>query len=196
MEKIILGIDPGTLIMGYSLLEVDDELRQPRLLTMDVVYLKKIADPKLRLRRIYDSTLRIIDTFHPDHLGIEAPFFGKNFQSALKLGRAQGITIAAAMARDLSFTEYEPATVKQNVTGNGNASKEQVAQMIRSIFQFDNDPRYFDATDALAIAYSCFLDLYNPLADIRSELLPTKKRGKSRRQSWTEFVEQNPDRQA
>ncbi|MBQ2508732.1 MAG: crossover junction endodeoxyribonuclease RuvC [Bacteroidales bacterium] len=196
MEKIILGIDPGTLIMGYSLLEVDDELRQPRLLTMDVVYLKKIADPKLRLRRIYDSTLRIIDTFHPDHLGIEAPFFGKNFQSALKLGRAQGIAIAAAMARDLSFTEYEPATVKQNVTGNGNASKEQVAQMIRSIFQFDNDPRYFDATDALAIAYSCFLDLYNPLADIRSELLPTKKRGKSRRQSWTEFVEQNPDRQA
>lgn len=196
MEKIILGIDPGTLIMGYSLLEVDDELRQPRLLTMDVVYLKKIADPKLRLHRIYDSTLRIIDTFHPDHLGIEAPFFGKNFQSALKLGRAQGIAIAAAMARDLSFTEYEPATVKQNVTGNGNASKEQVAQMIRSIFQFDNDPRYFDATDALAIAYSCFLDLYNPLADIRSELLPTKKRGKSRRQSWTEFVEQNPDRQA
>lgn len=194
MEKIILGIDPGTLIMGYSLIEVDDVGRKPRLLTMDVVYLKKIADPKLRLRRIFDSTIRIIDAFHPDHLGIEAPFFGKNYQSALKLGRAQGVAIAAAMARDLSFTEYEPALVKQNVTGNGNASKEQVSQMIQSIFQFEDSPAYYDATDALAIAYSCYMDLYNPLAEVRNILMPTKKKRKSARQSWADFVNENPDR--
>lgn len=192
VEKIILGIDPGTQILGYSLIEVVED--KPRVMVLDVLYLKKIADFNLRIRKIFDSTLRLIDTFHPDHMAIEAPFFGKNVQSMLKLGRAQGVAIAAAMSRDLSFSEYEPATIKQIVTGNGTASKEQVAMMLRSILQFPDEPRYFDATDALAVAYTCFMERWNPLADIRQQLNVKKKRQtKSRRQSWTDFVQQNPE---
>lgn len=191
-ERIILGIDPGTLIMGYSILEVTDA--GPKMLLMDVLYLKKIADLNLRIRKIFDSTVRIIDTFHPDHLAIEAPFFGKNVQSMLKLGRAQGVAIAAAMSRDLSFSEYEPATIKQTVTGNGNASKDQVATMLRSILHFPDAPQYLDATDALAVAYTCYMERSNPLADLRQQLAakPRKRRGSSR-QAWADFVDQNPD---
>lgn len=188
---LILGIDPGTQILGYSLLDTDEA--PIRILAMDVLYLKKIPDFKDRIRRIFDSTLRIIDSFHPDHLAIEAPFFGKNVQSMLKLGRAQGVAIAAAMSRDLSYTEYEPATIKQLVTGNGNASKEQVANMLRSILGFDGEPRYLDATDALAVAYTCHLSMSNPMADLRSQLMPKKRRTKSAKQQWASFVNQNPD---
>ena len=164
------------------------------MVVLDVLYLKKIADFNLRIRKIFDSTLRIIDTFHPDHLAIEAPFFGKNVQSMLKLGRAQGVAIAAAMSRDLSFSEYEPATIKQTVTGNGTAAKEQVAMMLRSILQFPDQPQYYDATDALAVAYTCYMERFNPLADIRNQLVIKKKRPtKSRRQSWADFVTQNPE---
>ena len=192
VEKIILGIDPGTQILGYSIIEVVDE--KPHVVVLDVLYLKKIADFNLRIRKIFDSTLRIIDTFHPDHLAIEAPFFGKNVQSMLKLGRAQGVAIAAAMSRDLSFSEYEPATIKQTVTGNGTAAKEQVAMMLRSILQFPDQPQYYDATDALAVAYTCYMERFNPLADIRNQLVIKKKcPTKSRRQSWADFVTQNPE---
>ncbi len=192
IEKIILGIDPGTQILGYSLLEIVD--RSPRVLVMDVLYLKKIADFNLRIRKIFDTTLRIIDTFHPDHLAIEAPFFGKNVQSMLKLGRAQGVAIAAAMSRDLSFSEYEPATIKQTVTGNGNASKEQVAMMLRSQMEFPNEPHYLDATDSLAVAYTCFMERSHPLADVRQQLSPAKKkRRQSSRKAWADFVLQNPE---
>ncbi|MBP5326577.1 MAG: crossover junction endodeoxyribonuclease RuvC [Bacteroidales bacterium] len=193
VEKIILGIDPGTQILGYSVLEI--VANQPRVLVLDVLYLKKINDFNLRIRKIFDSTLRIIDTFHPDHLAIEAPFFGKNVQSMLKLGRAQGVAIAAAMSRDLSFSEYEPATIKQTVTGNGTASKEQVAMMLRSLLNFPDEPHYYDATDALAVAYTCFMERSHPLADVRMQLKSTKKRrSKSSRQSWADFVSTNPDR--
>lgn len=188
--EVILGIDPGTQILGYSVLKIDSG--QPKMVVMDVLYLKKIADFHLRMRKIFDSTVRIIDSYHPDHLAIEAQFFGKNVQSMLKLGRAQGVAIAAALSRDLSYTEYEPATVKQSVTGNGNASKEQVATMLRSIFDFHDTPQYMDATDALGVAYACFLEKSGPLADLRQELKP--KRRKSKRQSWGDFVNQNPDR--
>ncbi|MCR5444887.1 MAG: crossover junction endodeoxyribonuclease RuvC [Bacteroidales bacterium] len=197
---LILGIDPGTRILGYSLLEVnettgqqDNESRRPRILAMDVLYLRNIADFNQRIRRIFDSTLRIIDSFHPDHLAIEAPFFGKNVQSMLKLGRAQGVAIAAALSRDLSYTEYEPSVIKQLVTGNGNASKEQVATMLRSILGFDDAPKYLDATDALAVAYTCHMQFSNPLGDLRSQLMPKTKRTKSRKKQWAEFVNQNPD---
>lgn len=191
-EKIILGIDPGTQILGYSLLEIVD--LKPRVILMDVLYLKKIPDFNLRIRKIFDSTVRIIDTFHPDHLAIEAPFFGKNVQSMLKLGRAQGVAIAAAMSRDLSFSEYEPATIKQTVTGNGNAVKEQVAMMLRSLLSFPNEPKYLDATDALAVAYTCFVERNNPLADVREMLRPkTKKRHVSSRKAWSDFVDKNPE---
>lgn len=188
-ERIILGIDPGTQIMGYSVLEVNDE--GARILVMDVLYLKKIKDFNLRIRRIFDSTVRIIDSFHPDHMAIEAPFFGKNVQSMLKLGRAQGVAIAAAMSRDMSISEYEPATIKQTVTGNGNATKEQVAMMLRSQLHFPDEPHYFDATDALAVAYTCYMEQSNPYASIRNQLKTSSKRRTSSRKSWTDYVNNN-----
>ncbi len=192
VEKIILGIDPGTRILGYSVLEIVDG--KPNVLVLDVLYLKQIADFNLRIRKIFDSTLRIIDSYHPDHLAIEAPFFGKNVQSMLKLGRAQGVAIAAAMSRDLSFSEYEPTTIKQTVTGNGLASKKQVEMMLRSLMQFPDEPRYFDATDALAVAYTCFVERSNPLADVREQLkVKAKRQTKSRRKAWADYVSQNPE---
>ena len=190
---LILGIDPGTRILGYSLLETGDD--RLKIEAMDVLYLKNIPDFKDRIRRIFESTLRIIDSFHPDHLAIEAPFFGKNVQSMLKLGRAQGVAIAAALSRDLSYTEYEPSLIKQLVTGNGNASKEQVASMLRSIIGFDDSPRYLDATDALAVAYTCHLQLSNPLnAATESVRHSSTKKHKSSKKQWADFVSQNPDR--
>ena len=189
--EVILGIDPGTQIMGYSLICKAEG--KPRLLLMDVLYLKKIHEMKLRIRHIFDKTRSIIDMYHPDHLAIEAPFFGKNVQSMLKLGRAQGVAIAAAMSRDLSWTEYEPATVKQTVTGNGNASKEQVASILKSLFGYDDAPEYLDATDALAIAYTCFMEQNDPMGDLRKALKP-QRRHKGKAQSWADFVMQNPER--
>lgn len=192
MDHIILGVDPGTLILGYSILSIENE--QPRLLAMDVLYLKKIADYNLRIRKIFDSMVAIIDQYHPDHLAIEAPFFGKNVQSMLKLGRAQGVTIAAAMSRDLSFTEYEPATIKQTVAGNGNASKDQVLHMLQAQMGIELSPKYLDASDALAAAYTCYRMFYNPKADIQNLLKPqAKTKKKSSRKAWGDFVNQNPD---
>ena len=188
---LILGIDPGTQILGYSLLNTDSST--PKIVAMDVLYLRRIVDFNLRIRKIFESTVRIIDSFHPDHLAIEAPFFGKNVQSMLKLGRAQGVAIAAAISRDLSVTEYEPSVIKQHITGNGNASKQQVAAMLQSILGFEESPKYLDATDALAVAYTCHLSLSNPLADIQSQLTPKKKTHKSAKKQWSEFVTQNPD---
>ena len=188
---LILGIDPGTRILGYSLLDTDGG--HLSIVAMDVLYLRNIPDFNKRIRLIFDSTLRIIDSFHPDHLTIEAPFFGKNVQSMLKLGRAQGVAIAAAMSRDLSYTEYEPSVIKQIVTGNGIASKEQVSAMLRSILGFNDDPKYLDATDALAVAYTCHMHLSNPLADLREQLKPAKHKHKSTKKQWSEFVSQNPD---
>ena len=189
---LILGIDPGTLILGYSLLNTDAST--PTIEAMDVLYLKRIPDFNLRIRKIYESTVRIIDSCHPDHLAIEAPFFGKNVQSMLKLGRAQGVAIAAAISRDLSISEYEPSFIKQHITGNGNASKQQVAAILRSILGFDDEPRYLDATDALAVAYTCHLDLSNPIADVRQQLAPKQKKHKSAKNQWSDFVNQNPER--
>ncbi len=191
---LILGIDPGTQILGYSLLDTGDPSApgRPRMVVMDVLYLKRIADFHLRIRKIFDSTQRIIDAYHPDHLAIEAPFSGKNVQSMLKLGKAQGVAIGAAMSRDLSYTEYEPAAVKQRVTGSGNATKEQVALMLQSIFGFNDLPSYLDASDALAVAYTCHLEQSDPLGDLRRQLKP-KRATKSRKQQWADFVNQNPD---
>lgn len=187
---LILGIDPGTRILGYSLINTDGG--KPQLVVMDVLYLLKISDFHLRIRKIFDSTQRIIDSYHPDHLAIEAPFAGKNVQSMLKLGKAQGVAIGAAMSRDLSYTEYEPAAIKQRVTGNGNAAKEQVAIMLQGIFGFDSLPHYLDASDALAVAYTCFLEQTDPLGDLRQQLKP-RRQAKSKRQLWGDFVSQNPD---
>ena len=193
---LILGIDPGTLILGYSLLDTGDAdapRTLPRVEVMDVLYLKRIADFHMRMRKIFDTTQRIIDSYHPDHLAIEAPFAGKNVQSMLKLGKAQGIAIGAALSRDLSYTEYEPAAIKQRVTGSGNASKEQVASMLQAIFGFETQPRYFDASDALAVAYTCFMEQTDPMGDLRRELKP-RRATKSRKRQWADFVNQNPER--
>ena len=187
---LILGIDPGTQILGYSLLDTDGP--KPQLVVMDVLYLRKISDFPLRIRKIFDTTQRIIDSYHPDHLAIEAPFAGKNVQSMLKLGKAQGVAIGAAMSRDLSYTEYEPAAIKQRVTGNGNAAKEQVAMMLQSIFEFQSMPQYLDASDALAVAYTCYLEQTDPLGELRQQLKPTRAT-KSKRQQWGDFVNQNPE---
>lgn len=188
---LILGIDPGTQILGYSIIDTDGA--KPRLIVMDVLYLKKMSDFHLRIRKIFESTQRIIDSYHPDHLAIEAPFAGKNVQSMLKLGKAQGVAIAAALSRDLSYTEYEPAAVKQRVTGNGNAAKEQVAMMVQQLFGIEEMPKFMDASDALAVAYACYLEQSDPLGDIRRQLKPARSR-KSKKQQWADFVQQNPDR--
>lgn len=193
LMEIILGIDPGTLIMGYSLLRQKDG--KPELMLMDVLYLKRIGDYKLRLRQVFDKTQRIIDMYHPDHLAIEDQFFGKNVQSMLKLGTAKGVTIGAALSRDLSYTEYEPAVIKQTVTGNGNASKEQVAGILQNLFEFDNEPHFLDATDALAVAYTCYMQQNDPIGDLRAMLKPRKVHT-SKKQSWTKFVNENPDLRA
>ncbi len=159
---------------------------------MDVLYLRKISDFHLRIHKIFETTQRIIDSYHPDHLAIEAPFAGKNVQSMLKLGKAQGVAIGAAMSRDLSYTEYEPAAIKQRVTGNGNAAKEQVAMMLQSIFRFEGIPHYLDASDALAVAYTCHLEQTDPLGNLRQQLKP-KRATKSRKALWGDFVKQNPN---
>jgi crossover junction endodeoxyribonuclease RuvC len=149
-DRVILGIDPGTLIMGYGLLHVENKKLTP--VGIGVIKLEKFDDHALRLKRIFERTIGIIDEFKPDELAIEAPFFGKNVQSMLKLGRAQGVAIAAALSRNLPVTEYSPKKIKMSITGNGNASKEQVAAMLVQILGLTNDHAYLDATDAMGAA--------------------------------------------
>ena len=149
-HKIILGIDPGTTIMGYGI--IDSGQDGTRLLAAGVLKLEKYSGQALRLKRIFEKMLALIDEYHPDELAVEAPFFGKNVQSMLKLGRAQGVALAAALYREVPVTEYSPKKVKQSVTGNGNSSKEQVAAMLQHLLGFREMPKYLDATDALAVA--------------------------------------------
>lgn len=149
-EKIILGIDPGTNIMGYALISVLGS--KVTVLKFDVINLKNIANHAVKLKTIFDRTQQLISEFLPDEMAIEAPFYGSNVQSMLKLGRAQGVAIAAALSRDIPYVEYAPKKIKQSVTGNGNASKEQVANMLAQILKLTELPKLFDATDALAVA--------------------------------------------
>lgn len=164
-SKIILGIDPGTTIMGYGLLQITGN--KPSLIAMGVLDLKKYSDHYIKLQKIFNRTLSLIDEFHPDCLAIEAPFFGKNVQSMLKLGRAQGVAISAALYRNLSITEYAPLKIKLAITGNGNASKEQVADMLRRFLNIPTDKMLpqLDATDGLAAAFCHYLQTGKPVAD-------------------------------
>ena len=134
MERIILGLDPGTNVMGYGVIKVVSQ--KLTLLQFGVIHLKKYVGHELKLKKIFERVLSIIDDYHPDEVALEAPFFGKNVQSMLKLGRAQGVAMAAALYRDIPITEYSPKKVKQAVTGNGNASKEQVAAMLKQLLKF------------------------------------------------------------
>ena len=164
-EQIILGIDPGTTVMGYGILRVVGN--KPELLAMGVLDLKKYSDHYLQLQRIFARTLSLIDEFHPDCLAIEAPFFGKNVQSMLKLGRAQGVAMSAALYRDIPITEYAPLKIKMAITGSGAASKEQVADMLRRFLKIpqENMLPQLDATDGLAAAYCHFLQMGRPVSE-------------------------------
>jgi crossover junction endodeoxyribonuclease RuvC len=149
-EKIILGLDPGTQVFGYGVLK--QEGRKLVAVQMGVVKLDKFRSHEIRLAKIYEKVSQLIEEFTPDEVAIESPFFGKNVQTALKLGRAQGVSMAAAIARQIPIVEYSPKTVKQSVTGNGNASKEQVAAMVIRLLNISQENYLLDATDALAIA--------------------------------------------
>ncbi len=157
-ERIILGIDPGTNLLGYGLLRING--KQVDMIAMGVIDLRKCADIYLRLGRIYERVIGIIDAYHPDELAIEAPFFGKNVQSMLKLGRAQGVAIAAAICRDVPIHEYAPLKIKMAITGNGGASKEQVAGILQRMLRLKDESMlpYLDATDALAAAYCHYIE--------------------------------------
>jgi crossover junction endodeoxyribonuclease RuvC len=178
-EKIILGIDPGTTIMGFGIIKVIN--KQMHFVQMNELLLKKYEDPYTKLKLIFERTIELIDTYHPDEIAIEAPFYGKNVQSMLKLGRAQGVAMAAGLSRQIPITEYMPKKIKMAITGNGNASKEQVAKMLQSVLKLESLPKNLDSTDGLAAAVCHF---YN---EGRVEV------GKSYT-GWEAFVKQNPDK--
>ena len=181
-EKIILGIDPGTNIMGYGVLTVREGKAQ--MTTMGVIDLRKFSDGYLKLGHIFERVTGIIDSFLPDEMAIEAPFFGKNVQSMLKLGRAQGVAIAAAIKHGVPIHEYAPMKIKMALTGNGSASKEQVAGMLQRLLKLKDDDmnQFMDATDALAAAYCHYLQMGRP---------DTGKKGPK---TWKEFINSNPSK--
>lgn len=178
-EKIILGIDPGTNVMGYGLIMTEG--KNYKILQYGVIHLKKYETHELKLKKIFERVTGIIDEFLPDTMALEAPFYGANVQSMLKLGRAQGVAMAAALAREIPITEYSPKKVKQSVTGNGNASKEQVAAMLQTLFSLTELPKMLDATDALAVA------LCHHFHEGRVQT-------RGRNEGWKSFIEENPNR--
>ena len=180
-ERIILGVDPGTTIMGYGLIRSRNGAKA-ELLALGVLELHKFDDHYTKLKTIYDRITGLIDHFHPTELAIEAPFYGKNVQSMLKLGRAQGTAIAAALSRSLDIYEYAPRKIKLSVTGQGSASKEQVANILQKMFDIPELPANLDATDGLAAAVC---RLYQK--DVSSDVSGTAK-------SWKEFINSNPGR--
>ena len=195
-ERCVLGIDPGTRLLGYAILR-GEKKQNPQFLLADVEVLTRISDPYARLARIHELVLELIDHYAVSELAVEAPFYGKNAQSMLKLGRAQGVALAAALSRGIPAQEYSPRRVKEVVTTTGQATKGQVAQILRRIFpsvNFDQLKTY-DATDALAIALCHFYTA--PLTDLphmTKKTSPQAKGNKTRATSWTNFVASNPDR--
>lgn len=181
-ERIILGIDPGTKIMGYGIIKAVG--KKAVFLGMGDLNFSRTSDHYLRLQKIFTGTLELIDKYHPDELAIEAPFYGKNVQSMLKLGRAQGVAISAALSRDLPIFEYAPRKIKLAITGQGAASKEQVAGFLKNVLQFKEDiPKNLDATDGLAAAMCHFYQ--RDSVD-----------GGSSYSGWGDFLKKNPGRQS
>lgn len=177
-SRIILGVDPGTTVMGYGvILAKGSELH---ILQYGVIRLNKYAGHAIKLKKIHEKMLQLIHEFAPDEVALEAPFYGKNVQSMLKLGRAQGVAMAAALSCEIPITEYAPKKVKQSVTGNGNASKEQVARMLESLLKFQHDGKLLDATDALAVAL-CHHFHNGQSTDAKFS-------------SWNAFLKENPGR--
>lgn len=179
-QRIILGIDPGTIVMGYGVLAVN--AKKPSVITMGLIELSKIPDHYMRLAKIYERIKMLVEQYCPDEMAIEAPFFGKNVQSMLKLGRAQGVAMAAALSHEVPITEYEPRKIKQAITGNGSASKEQVCEMLVRTLNIPREnllPK-MDATDALAAALCHFYESGKPV--VKSS------------KSWKDFIARNPDK--
>ena len=178
-DKIILGIDPGTTIMGYGLLHIKENKME--LIQMGVLHLSKLSSHELKLKRIFERTLQLVDEYKPDELAVEAPFFGKNVQSMLKLGRAQGVAMSAALYRDVPIFEYAPKKIKMAITGKGTASKEQVAAMLKSLLNIKEMPKHLDATDGLAAAV-CHFFQRNPSGTGKKYT------------GWGSFLKDNPDK--
>ena len=178
-SRIILGIDPGTTIMGFGLIETKS--KKMNLLELNELKLTKISDHYLRLKLIFERTIDLIDKYSPDEIAIEAPFFGKNVQSMLKLGRAQGVAMSAGLSRQIPVTEYSPKKIKMAITGNGNASKEQVAKMLQNLLSIKNLPNNLDSTDGLAAAVCHF---YNS-GNIKSY---------NKYKSWNSYIKNNPEK--
>ncbi len=176
-ESIILGLDPGTNIMGYGLITVKGQ--RLGLLQYGVIHLSRYTSHELKLKKIFERVVHLVEEYCPDEVALEAPFYGKNVQSMLKLGRAQGVAMAAALSREIPITEYAPKKVKQSVTGNGNASKEQVASMLKTLLNFKEIPKLLDATDALGVAVCHHFQKGNT---------------KSGPKSWKAFLSENPGR--
>jgi crossover junction endodeoxyribonuclease RuvC len=180
-SQIILGIDPGTRLMGYGIIEISAS--RISLTSMDVLKLSSKIDGYERLKLIHEKVCDLVNLHRPDALAIEAPFFGKNIQSMLKLGRAQGVAIAAALGAGVPVTEYSPRKVKQSITGNGNADKLQVLKMLKQLLSFEEDPKYLDATDALAVAVCHHFQKKIP-----------GKGDKKQVRDWKEYLQKNPTR--
>jgi len=180
-SKIILGIDPGTNVFGYSNIKITNN--KIKLLNLGVVKLDQLAGPYEKLSKIFEDVNKLIQANKPNEMAIEAPFFGKNVQSMLKLGRAQGVAIAAALTNNVPVFEYAPKKVKQSITGNGNASKDQLAAMVKSLTNLQTIPKYFDATDALGVAI-CHHFQGNTLANS----------GTKKFKDWKSFLDEHPDR--
>ena len=180
-QHTILGIDPGTTIMGYGLLCVEGN--KTKMITMGILDLRKLPDHYSKLERIFHHTLSLIDEYQPNSMAIEAPFYGKNVQSMLKLGRAQGVAMSAALYRSIPITEYAPLKIKMAITGNGKASKEQVADLLRRFLKIpkENMPSHLDATDGLAAAYCHFLQMGKPQSEKSYS-------------SWKDFISKNQNR--
>lgn len=178
-ERIILGIDPGTTVMGFGIIKTEG--KNIELLVLTELILTKTDDHYLKLKKIFERTLELIDSYNPDEIAIEAPFFGKNVQSMLKLGRAQGVAMAAGLYRQIPIVEYSPKKIKMSITGNGNASKEQVAKMLQQLLKLKELPIHLDATDGLAAAVCHF---YNT-GTTSSEKSYT---------GWKAFITKNPDK--
>lgn len=179
-ERVVLGIDPGTVIMGYGI--VSQEGTAMKLISLGVLKLSAYDDYALKLKKIFERTVGLIEEYKPDELAIEAPFFGKNIQSMLKLGRAQGVAMAAALHKGIPICEYSPKKIKLSITGNGNASKEQVAAMLKTILSFTENPEFLDATDGLAAAVCHCFQKTKPGTDAKSF------------SGWKAFLTENPER--
>lgn len=195
----IMGIDPGTNYMGYGVLEIDG--RTVRTVVLGDIDLHKLPDPYAKLRHIFERVGALIDTYGPREVALESPFFGENVQSMLKLGRAQGVAMAAALSRSLPVSEYAPMRIKQSITGRGSASKEQVAAIVCRTLAIDRPPRRLDATDGMAVALCHYYTVSNPLdAAIGGERVKglgggRKAASKDGTQSWEQFLRNHPDRE-